>query len=89
MKFEFLNGTVYSVPGQPGALRLTAEEDTSRTALLESLLPQDAFSSSMNYDVTYKVQCLVRHSQYASTTDDSPIGWCTALGNRRHLDSRG
>ena len=54
---------VSSVPGQPDALLVKAELDTSRDGLLASLFPQEAVSLSRNYDVTYKVQCLVRHAR--------------------------
>lgn len=49
---------VSSVPGQPDALLVKAEPDTLRNALVESLFPEVAVSSSRSYDVTYKVQCL-------------------------------
>ena len=54
---------VSSVPGQPDALLVKAEEDTSRDGLLASLFPQEAVSLSRNYEVSYKVQCLVRHAR--------------------------
>lgn len=66
---------VSSVPGQPDALLVKAEEDTSRDGLLASLFPQEAVSLSRNYDVTYKVQCLVRHARCASMEADASMEW--------------
>jgi hypothetical protein len=78
---------VSSVPGQPDALLVKAEEDTSRDGLLASLFPQEAVSLSRNYEVTYKVQCLVRHARCASTRADVFVGGWTARFTRDRLDS--
>ena len=61
-----------NVPGQPDALLVKAEEDVSL---------------SRNYDVTYKVQCLVRHAWCTSASARATLGGCSAIGNRRSLVS--
>ena len=55
-----------SVPGRPDALLVKAEPPATRDAVPEPIIPEDAVPSSREYEVTYKVQCLVRRDWSAS-----------------------